>query len=308
MGSQFGSSSTALEVANQLGDATKASKVAVVTGGNSGIGVETVRALSHIGCHVILCARNLDSANKVADEMNASEPGTVTVQELNLADLRTVKAAAEEILKTHDKIHYLVLNAGVMACPLTRTAQGLEMQFGTNHVGHFYLSKLLLPAVKAAGERGNESRIVSVSSLAHKMGSVRTDDLNYETRWYNSWKAYGDSKLYNVLFARHLATLLKDDDVLVYSLHPGSIVTNLQRHSWYVIPIQKIFFFTTKSIEQGAATTLVACLAENIPSGSYLADCRITETSQAGADMAVAADLWDLTENIIKEKMDDQSM
>ena len=300
----FGFYSTALDVATQLGTDRAKDSIAVVTGGNSGIGVETVRALSHIGCQVILCARNVSSATTVADEINATETsGCVTVQEMDLADLRSVKAAAETILSKQKKIQYLVLNAGVMACPLSRTAQGLEMQFGTNHVGHFYLTQLLLPAVKAAGEPGKESRIIAVSSLAHKMGSIRLDDLNYDTRWYNSWKAYGDSKLYNVLFARHLATLLKDDNVLVYSLHPGSIVTNLQRHSWYVIPIQKIFFFTTKTIEQGASTSVYACLADGIPSGSYLSNCAVAETSGPGNDMESAEKLWTMTEKIISEKM-----
>lgn len=300
----FGFRTTALDVANQLGGESARGKVAVVTGGSSGIGVETVRALCHIGCHVILCARNGTAASEVAEGMNASEmPGTVTVQELDLADLRSVKTAADSILAKHDKIHFLILNAGVMACPLSRTVQGFELQFGTNHVGHFYFSRLLVPAVRAAGEKGNESRIVSVSSLAHKMGSIRLDDLNYETRWYNSWKAYGDSKLCNVLFARQLATTLQDENVLVYSLHPGSIVTNLQRHSWYVIPIQKIFFFTTKSVEQGAATSIYACLADDIPSGSYLADCHVAQTSAAGEDMTMAEKLWNMTEALVQEKV-----
>jgi len=302
MSDTFGFYSTALEVAKRLGRENAKNKIAVVTGGSSGIGVETARALSHIGCQVIICARNIPQASEVADEINATEPGTVTVQELDLADLRSVKTAADKILAKHDRIHYLVLNAGVMACPLSRTAQGLELQFGTNHVGHFYLSQLLLPAVKAAGEKGNESRIISVSSLAHTMGTIRFDDLNYDTRWYNSWKAYGDSKLYNVLFARELAQRLKDNDVLVYSLHPGSIVTNLQRHSWYVIPIQKIFFFTTKSIEQGASTSVYACLADGIESGSYLSNCAVAETSRAGKDMESAKTLWEMTEKIIQEK------
>lgn len=303
MSGKFGFYSTALDVAKGLGPDSAKDTVAVVTGGNSGIGVETIRALSHIGCQVILCARNINAGSKVADDINGTEPGKVTVQELDLADLRSVKVAAEQILEKHDKIHYLVLNAGIMACPLGRTAQGLELQFGTNHVGHFYLSQLLLPAVKAAGEKGNESRIVSVASTAHKFGSIRFDDINYETRSYNAWKAYGDSKLYNVLFARELARQLENDDVLVYSLHPGVISTNLARYNRYLTPIIKIFFFASKSVERGAATSVYACLAEGIPSGSYLSDCAVAKTSKAGTDMESAETLWKMTEEIIQEKI-----
>ncbi|KAI8109897.1 hypothetical protein M9434_001176 [Picochlorum sp. BPE23] len=295
----FGFRTTALEAVEGF---DLSGKTALVTGGNSGIGVETVRALASAGCNVILCSRKVEAGQEVADSIAPSVKGNITVEQLDLSDLDNVKACAARVLESHPKIHLLVLNAGVMACPLTRTAQGFEQTMGVCHFGHVYLTQRLLPAVKAAGTPGDESRIVVVSSLAHTFGSIVLDDLNWDTRRYWSWAAYGQAKLANVLFARELAVRLKDDNVLAYSLHPGSIVTNLQRYSWYILPIQYALFFMRKTIPQGASTTIVACTAKGIESGEYLSDCHVTKTSKQGQDMDMAHALWDKTCEILKDK------
>jgi NAD(P)-dependent dehydrogenase (short-subunit alcohol dehydrogenase family) len=310
----FGFSTTAMDVVERFCSEAGVQKrgVAVVTGGNSGIGVETVRALSFSGCStVVLCSRNVQAGEQVAESINKelkekNVSSVVVVQTLDLSDLQSVRECAASLLSSYAEIQYLVLNAGVMACPLTRTKQGFEQQIGVNHLGHFYLTHALLPALKAAGRKGNESRIISVSSLAHKMGSLNLDDLNYEKRNYWSWKAYGDSKLANVLFGKYLAQNLENDNILVYCVHPGSIVTNLQQYSLLSRIIQKLFFIlpgqtfiSTKTIPQGAATTVFAILAPDIPSGSYLSDCQIAESTAASKDMDMAAKLWSTSTQLI---------
>lgn len=314
MAEEFNFFTTASDVVKTFPEEAKG-RTAVVTGGNSGIGCETVRALAEAGtANVVLCARNVEAGRRVADEVNSSvKAEVVKVVELDLADLESVKLAAATIKKAHSGIDYLVLNAGVMACPLMRTKQGLEMQFGTNHVGHFLFAKLLLGPVVAAGTEKSPSRIVVVSSIAHMLGSIRLDDLNYEKRWYEAWSAYGQSKLANVLFARQLAKRLREDGqhTVVYCLHPGSISTGLQKYSLFSrlfqgvflrLPFRGWFAFSTKTLPEGASTTLAACLAphERWPSGSYLADCQVGKTSSAGDDEDMMEKLWDATETLVK--------
>lgn len=186
-----------------VGDANLTGKTAIVTGGNSGIGVETVRALSHAGCSVILCARNPTDGKIVADAITSSgEPGPIQVQQLDLADLNNVQSFTDRINASIPKIDYLILNAGVMACPLSRTAQGFETQIGVNHIGHFHLTNLLLPKLKA---QGTPARVIAVSSEGHKMGKIDLEDMQWEQRKYTKWGAYGQSKLANILFAKELA-------------------------------------------------------------------------------------------------------
>ncbi len=312
----FGFFTTAQEVVDAFpGEAT--GRTAVVTGGTSGIGLETIRALVAAGCaHVVLCARNVAAGQAVADEINrGAKADVVKVALLDLADLASVKRAAEAIKDEHSGIDFLVLNAGVMMCPLMRTKQGLEMQFGTNHVGHFLFTKLLLDRVVAAGTESQPSRVVSLSSIAHTLGRIRLDDLNYENRWYESSTAYGQSKLANLLFARQLARRLARDGqgarVKVYSVHPGSIVTGLQRHSMGSYYFQKFigralrrlggFQLSTKTIEEGASTTLVACLAPGLQTGSYLVNCQVAKSSARGEDEAMMEALWEASEALVSD-------
>ena len=170
--------------------------VAVVTGGNSGIGAESAKALLDAGCFVVLCSRDTEAGTKALADIGAAE-GRARVQQLDLADLDSVKAASDEIAAKEGRVALLLNNAGVMATPLQQTKQGFELQIGTNHLGHFALTRLLLPLIE------DDGRVVTVSSTAHTMGSVDTSDLSFaHGRSYSAWGAYGQSKAANILFAK----------------------------------------------------------------------------------------------------------
>lgn len=305
----FGSSTTALQAIEGV-DCT--GKVVLVTGGNSGIGVDTVRALATAGATVILCSRSVEAGEAVAAEIRAAgAPGPITVKQLDLADLRSVKRLGEALDAELDRLNVLILNAGVMACPLSRTAQGFEMQIGVNHIGHTYLTQLLLPKLKASGTPAAPARVVAVSSLAHVFGAIDLGDLNYERRRYWAWPSYGQSKLANVLFAAELARRCEAEGapLLAYSLHPGNILTtNLQRY----VPGARFFeyvepwlraVFPLKTPAQGAATTVVAATAEGLPNGCYLDDCKPKAPSARGQDAKMAAALWDKTQALIADAL-----
>src|ERR1700690_1356538 len=190
----------------------------IVTGANSGIGRAAASALAGAGAHVVLAVRNIDKGHAPA----AGMPGDTEVRQLDLASLASVRELADA---WDGEIDLLINNAGVMAPPLGRTADGFELQFGTNHLGHFALPNLLLEHVTG--------RVVTVSSGAHRMGSVDLDDLNWERKRYSAWRAYGQSKLANLLFTAELQRRLTaaGSSVLATAAHPGYAATNLQFHS-----------------------------------------------------------------------------
>jgi len=297
MGGKLGSSTTALEA---LRGADLTGKYAVVTGGNSGIGIETVRALASAGAAVTLCARDVVSGERVAADLRATGiPGAISVQPLDLADLASVKAAAAALGEL-PRIDLLILNACVMASPLMRTKQGFEMQIGTNHVGHFALTTALLEKIKG---QGAPARIVAVSSTAHKMGGFDLTDLNWTRRGYSSWGAYGASKLANILFVKGLAARLAGSQVSAYSLHPGVISTNLQRHMSGCLrsTFNGLFGVFMKSVPQGAATSVWAAVAPELEgaSGAYLSDCAVAKPIAKAEDAKAAEGLWAATEAMI---------
>jgi NAD(P)-dependent dehydrogenase (short-subunit alcohol dehydrogenase family) len=201
-------------------------RTAVVTGANSGLGFETTRALAAAGATVVMACRSRDRAERARDDVAASVPGAdLELVELDLADLDSVAAAAETVRERHDELDLLVNNAGLMAIPRRETADGFEMQFGVNHLGHFALTGHLLDLLRAA-----EGRVVTVSSGAHRTGEIDFEDLNHEDS-YGKWEAYGQSKLANLLFAFELQRRLDAADVPVESVaaHPGWAATELQR-------------------------------------------------------------------------------
>ena len=294
-------SSTAADVASAFGGPrgpayAGAGGTAVVTGGNSGIGACSVETLAKLGMNVVLCARDpAAGAARLAEmDLQPEERARVTVQALDLSDLDSVKAAAAALGEA--RIDVLLNNAGIMACPEAKTAQGFESQLGVNHVGHYYWTRLLLPQVKEAG------RVVTVSSTAHAFSDgLDLADPNFENgRKYTRWGAYGDSKLANLLFAKGLSAELRGAgrDVAAYSLHPGVINTNLGRS------LPKVFswafgrILADKTVEQGAATSMYACLAPaaGLAGGSYLSDCGVAQPSSAGRDERAVEDLWAWTE------------
>jgi NAD(P)-dependent dehydrogenase (short-subunit alcohol dehydrogenase family) len=249
-------------------------RVYVVTGGNSGIGLVTVQQLAAQGAQVILAARRPAEGEKARAGIVAKSPrGHVEVLALDLASLASVQVFAAEVLAKHSAIHGLVNNAGVMNTPAGRTADGFEMQFGTNHLGHYLLTELLLPALRA----GAPSRIVNVSSCYHDLangreGRIDFDDLHFERRAYDGWAAYAQSKLANVLHAKQLAKRLEGSGITAVSVHPGWVRTNLIRHSmpvWAQNLLSPMFRFGGL-IEpwEGTQTTLHALLAPEVESQS----------------------------------------
>lgn len=295
--------STATEVVsafrNSLPHYVSRGGVAVVTGGNSGIGAETAKALLDAGCFVVLCSRDKDSGLRALAEMGAAT-GRARVQQLDLADLNSVEKACNEIMLREGRVSLLLNNAGVMATPREKTKQGFELQVGTNHLGHFALTRLLLPIIE------DDGRVVTVASTAHTMGSVDTSDLSFtHGRKYSPWGAYGQSKAANILFAKGLADKLKEagSNVLSVSLHPGVIGTPLWRHNNWLLTKILLRFITNKDVPQGAATSVYACLSGGLPPGSYLSDCDIATPNEACEDRdgSLRKALWALSDKLVTE-------
>jgi len=284
--------STAAEVIDGI-DLT--GRTAVVTGGYSGIGLEATRALAGAGARVIVPARRPEVAAKNLDGIASTE-----VDELDLGDLDSVRAFTDRRLAAGDRIDMLVNGAGIMACPESRTASGWELQFATNHLGHFALVNRLLPVLDGA-------RVVSVSSAAHGRTPIRWDDVHFEHD-YERWDAYGQSKTANVLFAVELDRLAKASGLRAFALHPGGIITPLQRHiseadqrelGW--IDENGKAPDTFKTVEEGAATQVWAATSPQLDGlgGLYLVDCEVAEVGEDGRrvndyaiDAAEAERLW----------------
>ncbi|MFG3342308.1 SDR family NAD(P)-dependent oxidoreductase [Glycomyces sp. NPDC048151] len=275
IGSGFNDESTAAEVVAGL-DLT--GKTAVVTGGYSGLGLETTRALAGAGATVVVPARRPDLAAKNLDGIAGTE-----VDELDLADLDSVRAFAERRLADGRRIDFLVNSAGIMACPETRTAHGWELHFAVNHLGHFALVNRLLPLLEGG-------RVVSVSSAAHGRSPIRWDDVHFATG-YNRWDAYGQSKTANVLFAVELDRLARSSGLRAFALHPGGILTPLQRHvseadqrelGW--IDDEGLPPATFKTAEEGAATQTWAATSPKLDGlgGVYLVDCEVAVFGEDG--------------------------
>ncbi|MGC4748381.1 oxidoreductase [Micromonospora sp. DT201] len=289
----FGTHSTTGDV---LAGIDLTGKTAVVTGGYSGLGLATTLALAQAGARVIVPARRPDAARQAL----AGAAG-VEVDQLDLADLASVRAFAERFLRSHPALDILVASAGIMACPETRVGPGWEAQFAINHLGHYALANLLWPALTASGT----ARVVSVASGRNPGWRIRWDDVQSE-RGYDKWEAYAQSKFANVLFARHLDLLGRTHRVRAFSVNPGWILTPLQRHlaveemvaaGWIDAdgtPAPGLF----KTVEQGAATQVWAATSPHLDAngGDYCVDCRITDGSPT--DSSEAARLWALSADL----------
>jgi NAD(P)-dependent dehydrogenase (short-subunit alcohol dehydrogenase family) len=307
---RFGAESTAAEVVAGL-DLT--GRRAIVTGGASGIGVETARALAAAGAEVTLAVRDTAAGDRAARDIATSGGGDrVRVARLDLADQESVTAFADA---WSGPLHILVNNAGVMACPLGRTAEGWETQFATNHLGHFHLATRLHPALAAAGAAGG-ARVVSVSSVGHVNGGVDFDDPNFERRAYDPWAAYSQSKTANVLFAVTADRRWAGDGIRVNALNPGRITTtNLGRHIGDVSDSPASFEprstgVSWKNTEQGAATSVLLAASPLVDGvgGRYFEDCQEAGPHQPGVRRGVtdyalspadADRLWRLSADLI---------
>ena len=273
--SLFNARSTALEVVSAL---DLSALRAIVTGGASGLGFETSRALAEAGADVTLAVRNRDQGQAAAQALRARTGNArVQVAHLDLADLASVQRFADDWGAA--PLHILINNAAIMACPLTRTAQGWEAQFATNHLGHFMLTTALLPALLKAAP----SRVVALSSSGHKISGVDFDDIHFERRDYNKWKAYGQAKSANALMSLGLHLRHGADGITANAVHPGGIMTGLQKFlpieemralGWLKADDTPLDIF--KNAEQGAATSVWAATAPELQGrgGLYLEDCR----------------------------------
>lgn len=292
--SKFNKRTTAEQVTDGI---DLSGKVAVVTGVNSGIGNETARVLALRGARILGTARTLEKASEACNTFgNAATP-----VECELEDLSSIRSAIDTVGSSTDRIDILIANAGIMALPKLETVNGLEKQFATNHIGHFLLVTGLLALIKAA----DSARIVIVSSAAHRQapaGGIEFDNLD-GGKGYSPWRAYGQSKLANVLFANELARQLKDDGVSVNSLHPGVIATNLGRYMNPLIGMAfGLFgFWTMKNVGQGAATSCYLAAHPDVKdvTGRYFSDCREANPLALARSEDLAKQLWDKSEQLV---------
>ncbi|HEY8752209.1 MAG TPA: SDR family NAD(P)-dependent oxidoreductase [Arthrobacter sp.] len=288
IGSGFTRDSTAAEV---VAGTALTGRNAVVTGGYSGLGLETVRALASAGARVMVPARRPGHARQVLDDAGLND---VAVAELDLADQRGVKAFAAAFLGSdflgEGGLDILVNNAAIMASPELRVGPGWESQFATNHLGHFSLTNLLWPALAAAGG----GRVISLSSTGHKLSGIRFEDVNFDTG-YDKWQAYGQAKTANALFAVELDRLGQPFGVRAFAVHPGGIMTELQRHlpkeemvaaGWMDAEGKVREGFKTP--EQGAATSVWAATSPALMGmgGVYCEDCDIAEPTDHDSPLA----------------------
>jgi NAD(P)-dependent dehydrogenase (short-subunit alcohol dehydrogenase family) len=295
---------TAEQIPDQSG------RTAIVTGANSGLGLIVARELARAGAHVILTSRDAGRGAKALDTVNAVHPaGKVEVASLDLANLASVRAFAQGFLATGEQLDLLINNAGVMAAPHSRTADGFELQFGTNHLGHFALTGLLLPAFT----QRSGTRVVTVASNNHKAGRMNLDDLQGEQH-YSRWGAYAQSKLANLLFAFELDRKLRAAGLPMISVaaHPGYSATNLQLSG---PPLQERIFlrlanrFFAQSAEIGALPIIYAATYPDVAGGSYLgpdgpAEMRgyptLVQATDRAKDVATAKRLWEISEKLTR--------
>jgi NAD(P)-dependent dehydrogenase (short-subunit alcohol dehydrogenase family) len=269
-------------------------KICIVTGGNSGIGKATVAGLAQRGATVVIACRDVDKGKAALDEVVAKTGSKdLHVMQLDLASLNSVRAFAAAFVAKFSRLDVLVENAGVLTGKRQLTADGLEMDFGVNHVGHFLLTELLLPVLKTSAP----SRIVVVSSNLHSGATLDFDDLQGERSWTKG--AYGKSKLANMLFVRALAKRLEGTSVVVNALHPGVISTDLARD--FPAPIRLMAKWFLKSPEKGARTSLYLAMSPDAGSisGKYFVDSKQKIPSAAALDDALAERLWVETERLV---------
>jgi NAD(P)-dependent dehydrogenase (short-subunit alcohol dehydrogenase family) len=323
--SAFGRDTTSDEVLDGL---DLSGRRFVITGAASGLGRESARALAAHGASLTLLARSAERAEGAVAEVGAIvrgahlEPGVA-----DLGDLDSIRAFADSYLASHEALDVLMNNAGVMACPFGHTADGFETQFGTNHLGHFLLTALLYPALRA----GEEPRVVTLTSAGHSRADVDLEDPNFERTEYFPWVAYGRAKTANALFARELARRAGPSGLLSFAVHPGGIITDLGRHLTDDLINEMADFARRRSaatsqsgvsrdihfktVEAGAATQVWAATTSALSghNGAYLADCGL---GVLGADPGVngfmpyllddehAAALWELSERLVAQRFD----
>jgi len=310
IGSGFSARSTAADVVRGR---DLFGQVAIVTGAYSGIGIETARALAHAGARIIAPARSRERAEAALAGIDG-----VSVAEMDLADLASVRKFARDVAGSVPAVHMLINNAGVMATPLARIGKGWESQFAINHIGHFVLTQELMPLLRAA----DGARVVALSSLAHRRNGILWDDVHFAVAPYDKWAAYAQAKTANALFAVALDAREAQHGVNAFSVHPGGIMTPLQRHlekeemvalGWIdeTGELSEMARPLFKTPQEGGATAAWCATEPRLGAfgGAYCEDCDIAETFDDAkpwrgvrahaVDPASAERLWALTEHML---------
>ena len=279
-------------------------RVAVITGANTGLGYETAAALAAKGAHVVLAVRDLDKGKTAANLITQHDPGaSVALQELDLTSLDSIRAAAEQLRSDHDHIDLLINNAGVMFTPKSTTKDGFELQFGTNHLGHFAITGLLLDRVLAVPG----SRVVTVSSIGHRAGRLRFDDLQWK-RGYSRTGAYGRSKLANLLFTYEMQRRLTGTNTIAVAAHPGASRTELVRHTPPSLRVVTgLFELISQDAAMGALPTLRAATDPGVLGGQYFGPGgfaeqrgypKIVASNARSHDVELQQRLWAVSEEL----------
>jgi len=278
-------------------------RVVIITGATSGLGREAARVFAGKNAEVILAVRNVEKGKGVSDEIKKEfSDARILVKKMDLSNLESVRQFAGVVIKEFDRLDILINNAGVMMCPYAKTEDGFEIQMGTNHLGHFALTGILMPLLK--GTEG--SRIVATSSVAHNFGNIDFTDINWVKRKYNTRKAYGDSKLANLYFTYELAGKLGDgtSSPRVTAAHPGWTSTELQRHSGMFLFLNKFF---GQGVKMGTLPTLRAALDPGAKQGDYFGPSGFMEmhgnpvrvkSNKLSHDQQKANQLWEISERL----------
>ncbi len=271
-------------------------KVAIVTGANSGMGMATVEALSDAGARVIMLCRSEKRGKEALEKLSQKRNRKLELILCDLGDFSSIRSFTEKVKEKYGRVDILVNNAGFISLDRQETKEGLERQFGINHIGHFLLTTELLDVM------GKGSRIVNVASGAHKVGKIHFNDINL-TKGYNVVKAYSQSKLANVLFTRELASRLLDKGITVNCCHPGAVATNIgiDRETGFGKTITGMLrpFFLTPA--EGARTAIYLATDESVKdvTGEYFYKCKVAKSSRRSKDMQLAKMLFELSEKIV---------
>ncbi|MFC2156674.1 SDR family NAD(P)-dependent oxidoreductase [Acidobacteriota bacterium] len=284
-------------------------RVAIVTGSSSGIGIETARVLAEKNATVIIAVRNLDKGNRAAEQIASKHKSSdLRVMEVDLASLESVRKFASRFKVDYDRLDLLINNAGVMMPPYSKTADGFELQFGTNHLGHFALTGLLLDLIL----KTENSRVVTVSSTGHRYGKLNFDDLNWEKRKYSKMRTYADSKIQNLYFTYELQRKLEKagKSTIAAAAHPGWTATELQRHAGLFRFLNN---FMAQNIEMGALPTLMAAADPGVRGGDYFGPGgrremrgypKKVDSNELSRDKDIARRLWTVSEELTGVRYD----
>lgn len=280
-------------------------KVVVITGANTGIGKETAIDLARRGGRVYIACRDEEKGREALEDIKkTSKSSDAFALKLDLASISSIRQFSKDFHERESKLHILINNAGIMACPKTFTRDGFEMQLGTNHLGHYLLTNLLLDLIKDSAP----SRIVVVASEGYKLSDINREDLMSE-KSYNKLKAYGQSKLANILFAKELSRRLQGTGVTVNSCHPGIIQTELGRHmqSWLRPIYRKVLFPVYKTVHEGAQTQIRLAVDPELQdvTGKYFKDCEECVPNASARDLDTAKWLWTISKLLIVRKFPD---